>query len=360
MSKKNKKKKKGKGLSIFLFIIIILMSILLFFYIKVERNGGGIRGLIYTIFQGERIDPSELKPMYTVILGTNEDNTDTILLAGFNPKTKEASLLSIPRDTFIGNNVKNGGAKDKINSVYRIHGPERVLKEVSELVGFEVKNYVSVDTEGLVKIVDAIGGVYYDVPIDMNYHDTSQKLSIELKKGYQKLNGRQAEGLVRFRHNDDGTTYPHSYGVEDHGRNKTQRNFIKEMSKQLIQAKNITKINEILDVIKTNVKTNLTEKEIRQYVPFALDVDMEEVKLNIVPGKDVHTTAWFFLADEKKLKDIIYELFVFSDDPRKYDFKPLKEEKTEVEKKVDSMIEKKDIKKIGELMQMKKEKEKAN
>lgn len=355
MSKKNKKKKKGKGLSIFLFIIIILVSFLLFFYIKIERNGGGIRGLIYTIFQGERIDPSELKPIYSVILGTNEDNTDTILLAGYNPKTKEASLLSIPRDTFVGNKVKNGKAKDKINSVYRIAGPEKVLKEISELVGFDVDNYVIVDTEGLVKIVDAIGGVYYDVPIDMNYHDSSQKLSIELKKGYQKLNGKQAEGLVRFRHNDDGSTYPYSYGVEDHGRNKTQRNFIKEMSKQLLQAKNITKINTIANVVRENVKTNLTEDEIRKYVPFLLDLNIEDIKQGIVPGKDVNTTAWFFLPDEKKLKEIIYDLFVFKDDPRKYDFQPLKEEKTEVEKTVDSMIEKKDIKKMGELIKMKKE-----
>ena len=253
-------------------------------------------------------------------MGTNEDNTDTIMVAGYNPKTNEASILSIPRDTFIGSNIKNGGSKDKINSLYRLYGVEKMLEKVNRLTGLKIEKYVIVDTNGIQKIVDEIGGVDYDVPIDMNYHDESQKLSIELKKGMQRLNGVQAEGLVRFRHNDDGTTYPVSYGIEDRGRNKTQQGFIKELVKQTLQFQNITKIFDLIKIVQDNIKTNITGDEMKDYAAYIIDFNPENIKTGIVPGEDKKTTAWFFVPDQKELKKTIFDLFVFSDDIRKVEF----------------------------------------
>ena len=261
-------------------------------------------------------------------MGTNEDNTDTIMVAGYNPKTNEASILSIPRDTFIGSNIKNGGSKDKINSLYRLYGVEKMLEKVNRLTGLKIEKYVIVDTKGIQKIVDEIGGVDYDVPIDMNYHDESQKLSIELKKGMQKLNGVQAEGLVRFRHNDDGTTYPVSYGIEDRGRNKTQQGFIKELVKQTLQFQNITKIFDLIKIVQDNIKTNITVDEMKDYAAYIIDFNPENIKTGIVPGEDKKTTAWFFVPDQKELKKTIFDLFVFSDDIRKVEFTKKQEGET--------------------------------
>ena len=266
-------------------------------------------------------------------MGTNEDNTDTIMVAGYNPKTNEASILSIPRDTFIGSNIKNGGSKDKINSLYRLYGVEKMLDKVNRLTGLKIEKYVIVDTKGIQKIVDEIGGVDYDVPIDMNYHDESQKLSIELKKGMQKLNGVQAEGLVRFRHNDDGTTYPVSYGIEDRGRNKTQQGFIKELVKQTLQFQNITKIFDLIKIVQDNIKTNITGDEMKDYAAYIIDFNSENIKTGIVPGEDKKTTAWFFVPDQKELKKTIFDLFVFSDDIRKVEFG--KKEEGETSNKTD-------------------------
>ena len=167
----------------------------------------------------------------------------------------------------------------------------------------------------------------------MNYHDESQKLSIELKKGMQKLNGVQAEGLVRFRHNDDGTTYPVSYGIEDRGRNKTQQGFIKELVKQTLQFQNITKIFDLIKIVQDNIKTNITGDEMKDYAAYIIDFNPENIKTGIVPGEDKKTTAWFFVPDQKELKKTIFDLFVFSDDIRKVEFG--KKEEGEASNKTD-------------------------
>ena len=326
----NKKKKNILLRFIFLTIFVVLVIFAARFYIQIYENGGGFKGIIKTTLGLNKKE--NLGTIYTLVLGTNEDNTDTIMVAGYNPKTNEASILSIPRDTFIGSNINNGGSKDKINSLYRIYGIKRILEKVNTLTGLKIEKYVVVDTKGIQKIVDEIGGIEYDVPIDMNYHDESQKLAIELKKGMQKLNGVQAEGLVRFRHNDNGSTYPASYGIEDIGRNRTQQGFIKELVKQTLQFQNITKIFDLIKIVQDNIKTNITVDEMKDYATYILDFNPENIKTGRVPGEDKKTTAWFFVANQKELRKTIFDLFVFSDDIRKVEFTKKQEGETSNEK----------------------------
>ena len=343
MAKKNEeniksvnKKKKNILLRLILFTVFVVIVIFATrFYIQIYENGGGFKGIIKTTLGLNKKE--NLGTIYTLILGTNEENTDTIMVAGYNPKTNEASILSIPRDTFIGANPKAGGAKDKINSVYRIYGVEKMMQKVNNLTGLKLDKYVIVDTKGIQKIVDEIGGIDYDVPIDMNYHDESQKLSIELKKGMQKLNGVQAEGLVRFRHNDDGSTYPESYGIEDMGRNRTQQEFIKELVKQTLQFQNITRIFDLIKIVQDNIKTNITVDEMKDYAAYVIDFEPDKIKTGRLPGEDKRTTAWFFFPEYKKIKTMIFDLFVFSDDIRKVEFsgEENKEKKEKTSEKTD-------------------------
>ena len=136
--------------------------------------------------------------VYTCLLtGSDEGNlrADTIMLGCFDTNNKTATLVSIPRDTLVLRNGKNS----KINAVYGNGKGEAMAQAVSELLGVPVDYYVSVDLDAFGAIVKAIGGVYFDVPIDMNYDDPYQDLHIHLEKGYQKLNAEQAIGVVRFR-----------------------------------------------------------------------------------------------------------------------------------------------------------------
>lgn len=218
-------------------------------------------------------------------------------------------MISIARDTYTGTNQAAATPSYKINSLFQ-YGAERLTAAVAKVTGFDVTNYLVIDTAGLRKLVDVIGGVWYDVPIDMDYDDEGQKLSIHLTEGYQKLNGKQAEGLVRFRHNNDGSTYSYEYGMEDYGRNRTQREFAKEVIKQTVKANNIFKITELIDIASESIKTNMDLSVLKDYVPYAMKMDYDKIRTDRLPGVDkVINDYWFFIADKTKTAEMIQEMF---------------------------------------------------
>lgn len=308
--KTNEKKKKGKiGKKIFLIILLILIIFIAIFAYKVQKNGGGISGMIATTLGHNEETLKKLPKLYCLILGKSQNLTDTIILASYDPKTQEAAMLSIPRDTFIGDNKNKATAWDKINAVYQT-GAENVLEDVRNLTGINVQYYVMVDTEALKVLVDKIGGVTFKVPIDMKYDDRKQNLHINLKAGEQLLDGDKAEQVVRFRHNNDGSTYPASYGIEDIGRMKTQRNFLTALAKQTLVPANILKIPDFIDIAQKYVETNLDIDAIKDYVPYAVNFDVNNLKTDKLPGiAEVANGVWIYSVYEEESKKVINELF---------------------------------------------------
>ena len=235
--------------------------------------------------------------------------TDTIMVFSYNPKTQRATMLSVPRDTFIGKSKTKAGGYDKINAVYTNKGPEGSVKEVEELLGIDIGYYIVINNNVVIDLVNSIGGVQFDVPINMDYDDPTQDLEIHIKKGVQLIDGDHAEQLLRFRHNNNGTSYPTEYGDNDFGRMKTQRDFMVEVLKQTLQLKNITKIRTIMTTIFQNVETNLTLEEICKYVPFAVSFDTENILSNQVPGESEKcNNLWFFVANEKETTNVVTEM----------------------------------------------------
>lgn len=312
---KENKKEKSKKKHIFLKTVLILLAIILIlagiFVYKWQKNGGGIQGALKTTLGHDENTVNQLDKMYCLILGQSQNLTDTIILASYDPKTQEASMLSIPRDTFIGEDKYNASAWDKINAVYQT-GPENTLKEVSELTGIDVKYYLKVDTEALKVLVDEIGGVYFEVPMDMHYTDRNQGLYIDLEKGYQKLDGDKAEQVVRFRHNSDGTTYPEEYGGEDLGRMKTQRAFLTALLEQIINNMDVNKVFSFMDIAEQYVETNLDFDAVKDYVPYIFDFNMDNLKTDTLPGiaeQSENTGIWIYSVYEDEAEDVINELF---------------------------------------------------
>lgn len=306
---KEKKKKGGKFKRVLLIILLILLIAGAVFGYKVYKNGGGIGGFLATFLGHNEETVNNLDEIYCLILGKSQNLTDTLILASYDPKTQEAAMLSIPRDTFIGKNKNRATAWDKINAVYQT-GPENVLEDVRELTGIDVKYYVMVDTKALKVLVDKIGGVTFNVPINMNYDDNKQGLHIHLKAGEQKLNGDKAEQVVRFRHNKDGSTYPQSYGIEDIGRMRTQRAFLTALAKQTLTPANITKIPAFIDIAKEYVETNLDFNEIKDYVPYAVNFNVDNLKTDKLPGKaEVANGVWIYSVNEEKAEEVIQKLF---------------------------------------------------
>ena len=253
-----------------------------------------------------------------LILGVSEDIsaplTDTIIVASYNPVSQKATLLSIPRDTFVGDSRLRTTSYDKINAIYQSKGPEGTLEKVNKLTGLDLKYYAVISNNALVELVDKIGGVEFDVPMNMDYDSKAQDLHIHLKKGKQILNGEEAEGLVRFRKSNNHTTYSSEYGNDDFGRMRTQRDFIKAVAKQTLQAKNITKIGNLVDIVKKNVKTNIKDwNEVKDYIPFIVDFDTNNLQTETIPGEaqrlPAGTGLWFFLADDTATKKLVDDLF---------------------------------------------------
>lgn len=317
--KQNKEKKKMKKLKkVLLIILLILLIAGSAFAYKVHRNGGGLTGMLATVAGHDENTKKNLGEFKCLILGISTDQagvdlTDTIMVASYNPNTQKATLLSIPRDTYTGKNAAKATAYEKINALYgRKHRPDETLAAVNEITGLDIQYYVVVQTEALIKLVDVIGGVTFNVPIDMKYDDPTQDLHIDLKAGEQLLDGDKAEQLVRFRHNNNGTSYPEEYGDNDTGRMRTQREFIMQVIKQTAKPENIFKIGEILDVAEKYVITNIDFGVAKDYVPYAVEFNTENLLTATLPGTNTNkntAATWVFIYDKKQTASLIQELF---------------------------------------------------
>lgn len=325
MSKKtNKSKETKKKRKIWKKVLIVIVLILLgasgVFAYKVHINGGGTKGILSTVLDTKK-DVGEFR---CLVLGISTDEkgsllTDTIMIASYNPQTQKAALVSVPRDTYTGKNTAKATAYEKINALYsRKEDPQTVLDAVNNLTGLDLQYYVIVKTEAFIKLVDAIGEVTFNVPIDMNYDDTSQDLHIHLKAGEQKLDGDKAEQLVRFRHNNNGTSYPDEYGNNDLGRMRTQREFIMAVIKQTAKVENITKLGQILDVAKENVITNIDFDVAKDYIPYIVEFNTDNLETAALPGT---TPDWsktnnvsIFVLDKVETKILINQMFELEDE----------------------------------------------
>lgn len=308
--KNKKKKKRGVAKKILLFLLLVILVTIGILAYKVHQNGGGLSGLLATAIGHNQETRKNLPKMYCLLLGKSLELTDTIIVAEYDPQYQQASMLSIPRDTFVGTSRSTATPSDKINSIY-CYSPEKLLRKVNELTGLNIKYYLTVDTSAFREIVDAVGGVTFNVPIDMKYDSNKQKLHINLKAGEQLLDGDKAEQLVRFRHNNDGSTYPYSYGMEDLGRMKTQREFLKALAKKTLSFENIFKINEFLDIAKKYVETNMDFDAIKDYIPYAVDFKLEDLQAQHLPGTPEYANTYsFYFADEAETAEIIDKFFL--------------------------------------------------
>lgn len=306
-TKKKKKKKVFKIILLVILAIIMLVSGALAY--KTQKNGGGLQGFLSTMAGHDENTKKNLPELQFLIMGESDTMTDTIMACSYNPNTQKAVMLSIPRDTFVGKSQKNTSPSDKINSKYK-GNYEKKLELINDLTGLNMKYYVSVDTKALREVVDTIGGVEFEVPIDMDYDDTSQNLHIHLKKGFQKLDGNKSEQVVRFRHNNDGSTYPSEYGEQDIGRMRTQREFITAALKQTLKPGNIFKIGNFIDIAHKNLKTNMPISVMKDYIPYAVEFSTENIQTETLPGEAKMLGKYsFFLKDSDATEELICKLF---------------------------------------------------
>ncbi len=243
--KKRKRKGCGCGCATMLLTLAILIGgawLALSFFIRPPKSDDAI---------GQRKSGA-----VTILLcGTDLEGsrTDTMMLLYINAKEDAVNLVSLPRDTLThttaGNNAKLNSAFGRNNGKEDPkEGMENLMLYVEDIIGYKPDAYMLISLEGFVDIVDAMGGVEFNVPQDMYYSDPSQGLHIDLEEGLQTLSGYDAMGLVRFRK---------GYADQDLGRVSVQREFLSACMDQWISVSNLSKLPEVLSTLKMTTTTDL-------------------------------------------------------------------------------------------------------
>ena len=306
-----------KGLAVVLILICVVVAgaTAAIYYENLEKDvkeNSGDSVLNQILISGGK-NQKEEEPLFTCLfMGRNAHLTDFMMLAQYNPNTREISLMSIPRDTYVGTSSVDG----KINSIYMYKYPEKVVKAVENITGVDIQHYLIFNAKILRNIVNELGGVTVDVPFNMNYDDPDQNLYIHLKKGTQRLTGAQAEQFVRFRKNNNGGGYANG----DIGRIATQQKFIKAMISEVLKVENIGKIGNLVKIALDGTDTDLTLDIVQQYLDDVVTFKKDRVRIETLPGvgkygkgPDGYTRS-FFYHDTEKTKEVVKELFFTSID----------------------------------------------
>lgn len=286
---------------------LFLAGIASILYLKTNSSLGGS-------ILGDLLNPFKLsnEPVNILVLGGDRvaKNTDTIMLVNFSPATAKINILAIPRDTKV--TVKGSGVP-KINSAFPLGGPTLAVDTVNKLLNVKIKYYIFLDTVAFRKIIDILGGVDIDVPVDMVYDDPYQNLHVNLKKGLQHLDGEHAEQFVRFRHpnNYKNKEVAKFYNGSDLNRIDAQQKFIKELIRQKVNIINITKLNDIVKEVFNNIETNLKLSDMLKMAQGIDKLSLSNVTMFKLPGNDDDEGAagWYYTYDKAKTEEIIKQNF---------------------------------------------------
>ena len=280
MGNKNKKKKKNiyQKLTTF-FIVIFAIGVVLWTSIYAVNRVIGEDSLATQAGSNDsKVSTKKKSEINALIVGTNQNLTDTMMYVNYNVETGKVAMMSIPRDTYITNEYCVG---HKLNSLYRGKNTQAFVEQIEELIGVDIDYYLIFDSKMLIDIVDKVGGVEVDVPVRMKYDDPTQNLHIDLKKGTQVLNGKQAEQFVRYRKGNDGSGYARG----DLQRTEVQQQFIKNFISTVLSAKNLTKIPDLINVALDNTDTNITAREALKYSTDVMKIDTSNISSCTAPGE---------------------------------------------------------------------------
>ena len=211
-------------------------------------------------------------------------NADSIMLITFNPKTYNATILSIPRDTYVPISCINGKPESKITHS-GWNGESCVINTIEDWMDIKIDYYIKVNFTALVSLVDSIGGIEVDVPYSFCEQNSNRewgKNTIYVKKGHQTLNGEQALALSRNRHPNPSYCSSEwtNYYSDDIIRGQNQQLVLNAVINKAIKSLSLDKIYSLLKIIDTNVDTNMQINEITNYYSTAKEIALKTLNNN--------------------------------------------------------------------------------
>ena len=232
-----------------------------------------------------------------MIMGVDERDddvgrSDTLMIASIDPKTNQASLLSVPRDTRV--KIKGHGF-DKINAAYA-YGKEKLSQDtVENLLGVNVDHYIIINTKSFKKIIDAIGGIDIDVPKRMHYEDPWDDdggLIIDFHPGMQHMDGAKAVTYVRYR-DEEG----------DLGRIRRQQDFVRACMEKLVSPAIIPKLPAVIKEVMGSIETDLSFRQLLEFAGTLKESKNNGLKTDMVPGKPLYIEGIsYWIPDLNKLR----------------------------------------------------------
>ncbi|MEF7636860.1 LCP family protein [Bacillus thuringiensis] len=326
--KKNKKKIKII-ISAILFVLLIGGG---YTWFLVNKASSAVRNAAHDLARGDKSDLRDkaVKPITNnvsvLIMGVDESDirgkeygeairTDALLLATFNKDSKTVKLLSIPRDTYTYIPIEK--KKDKITHAHAFGsakngkngGPQASIDAVEKLMNVPVDYFVKFNFKSFIKIIDDLGGVEVDVPVEFTEQDSNDNAeAIHLEKGVQKLNGEEALALARTRHIDS-----------DAMRGQRQQLVIEAILKKLTSVGSVTKVGNIIDDINGQFVTNLTFDDMLSFYKYGSDSEIEKLQIQgddcyMAKGDDTCSKSagggrtYYYNPDKKELANVTNEL----------------------------------------------------
>lgn len=226
------------------------------------------------------------EPFTILLMGVDSENEeikgssfngDSLVLITFNPKTLNATMLSIPRDTYTSITCFAGQRKNKITHA-AWYGETCMMSTIEKMFDIDIDYYVKINFKGVTKIVDALGGVDVDVPYSLCESNSNREIggdsTIYIREGLQTLNGEQALALARNRH--PWTEYCSSewtnYDSNDFVRGQNQQLVIQGMLNKLKNINSVDSFYEMLNSISSNMETNMSTENILSFYNIAKDI----------------------------------------------------------------------------------------
>jgi LCP family protein required for cell wall assembly len=312
-------KKRGRaGRVVFSFLALIILVLAVYagyLYVKAKGTLNSIADpTAASVPSSER---AQVKPIGLLLLGldTRDEaqsmNTDVMMAAVFNPKSKTATVVSIPRDSLLG---LPGYKRQKANAYYA--GFLRTARVQEKLTGDETKKYARdkmkgmaseffgvpidyssvLDFQGFIDVVDALGGVNVYVDQNMRYWDKADGTDIDLTKGDQKLDGEAALGFVRYRKSKNGET-PES---SDFARNDRQDRVLGAIVDKIKSLGSVTKVGGIFDAVGNNVRTDIPETQIENMIKTYFGISKDHIRFIALTGE---WKSPYVQLDEAKLEE---------------------------------------------------------
>jgi len=239
------------------------------------------------------------KRFNVLIVGLENQRTDTIMVVSYDTVNKTADIISIPRDTYYPRNADDSPDLKKINAVYAQEGIEGLTSDIQDILGIPLEKYVIADYEAVVSCVDLLGGVKVNVPFHMEYSDPydDPPLKIDIPEGTQTLNGEQSLKFLRFRK---------GYDNQDLGRIEAQQQFLKSAANQALSLQLPALVKEAYSYIETNI----TVTNILSLTGDIIGFSPDNISMNTLPGIETPLEGLsFYIPDDSIIKNLVYSMY---------------------------------------------------